>query len=167
MGAMASRITILAIVCSTIYSGTDQRKHQSSASLAFVRGIHIHRWPLKSQHKWPVTRKMFPFDDVIMRSCKVSTGQRSRESRVAKPPSILQYKMNVLRPELADARLCEILWSFPKLQLIVTFTCGSGDGPYNGWRCRQKQRQDWSRHRQYLSSQRGARWQHTLEVALK
>ena len=46
------------------YSGTDQRKHQSSASLAFVRGIH--RRPVNSPHKWPVTRKMFPFDDVIM-----------------------------------------------------------------------------------------------------
>ena len=52
------------IVYSTVYSGTDQRKHQSSASLAFVRGIH--RWPVNSPHKWPVTRKMFPFDDVIM-----------------------------------------------------------------------------------------------------
>ena len=40
------------------------RKYQSSASLAFVRGIH--RWPVNSPHKWPVTRKMFPFDDVIM-----------------------------------------------------------------------------------------------------
>ena len=40
MGAMASRITGLTIVYSTVYSGTDQRKHQSSASLAFVRGIH-------------------------------------------------------------------------------------------------------------------------------
>ena len=37
---------------------------KSSASLAFVRGIH--RWPVNSPHKWPVTRKMFPFDDVIM-----------------------------------------------------------------------------------------------------
>ena len=36
----------------------------SSASLAFVRGIH--RWPVNSPHKWPVTRKMLPFDDVIM-----------------------------------------------------------------------------------------------------
>ena len=33
-------------------------------SLAFVRGIH--RRPANSPHKWPVTRKMFPFDDVIM-----------------------------------------------------------------------------------------------------
>ena len=45
MGAMASQITSLTIVYSTIYSGTDQRKHQSSASLAFVVGIH--RSPVK------------------------------------------------------------------------------------------------------------------------
>ena len=67
MSALASQIASLTIVCSTVYSGTDQRKHQSSASLAFVLGIH--RWPVNSPHKWPVTRKMFPFDDVIMRSC--------------------------------------------------------------------------------------------------
>ena len=58
MGAMASQITSLTIVYSAVYSGADQRKHKSSGSLAFVRGIH--RW-----HKWPVARKMFPFDDVI------------------------------------------------------------------------------------------------------
>ena len=46
--------------------GTDQRKNQSFASLAFV--WEIHRWPVNSPHKGPVTRKMFPFDDVIM-SC--------------------------------------------------------------------------------------------------
>ena len=59
-----SKITSFTIVYSIVYSGTDQRKHQSSASLAFVRGIH--RRPVNSPHKWPVTRKMFPFDDVIM-----------------------------------------------------------------------------------------------------
>ena len=64
MGAMASQITSLTIVYSTVYSGADQRKHRSSASLAFVRGIH--RSPVNSLHKGPVTRKMFPFDDVIM-----------------------------------------------------------------------------------------------------
>ena len=41
-----------------------EQKHQSSASLAFVQGIH--RWPVNSRHKGPVTWKMFPFDDVIM-----------------------------------------------------------------------------------------------------
>ena len=61
---IASQITSLTIVYSTVYSDADQGKHQSSASLAFVRGIH--RWPVNSPHKGPVTRKMFPFDDVIM-----------------------------------------------------------------------------------------------------
>ena len=66
MSAMASPITSLnlTIVYSTVYSGADQRKHQSSALLAFVRGIH--RWPVNSPHKGPVTRKMFPLDDVIL-----------------------------------------------------------------------------------------------------
>ena len=64
MGAIASQITSLTIVYSTVYSDADQRKHQSSASLAFVWGIH--RGPVNSPHKWPVTRKMFPLDDVIM-----------------------------------------------------------------------------------------------------
>ena len=64
MSTLASQIISLTIVYSTIYSGADQSKHQSSASLAFVCGIH--RGPVNSTHKWPVTRKMFPFDDVIM-----------------------------------------------------------------------------------------------------
>ena len=58
MGAIASQITSLTIVYLTVYSGADQRKHQSSVLLAFVRGIH--RGPVNSPHKWPVTRKMFP-----------------------------------------------------------------------------------------------------------
>ena len=62
MGAIASQITSLTIVYSTDYSDADHRKHQSSASLAFVN----YRGPVNSPHKWPVTRKMFPFDDVIM-----------------------------------------------------------------------------------------------------
>ena len=64
MTMMASQITSLTSVYSSVCSDADQRKHQSSASLAFVRGIH--RGPVNSSHKWPVTRKMFPFDDVIM-----------------------------------------------------------------------------------------------------
>ena len=60
INAMASEITSLTIVYSTVYSGLDQIKHESSASLALVR------WPVNSPHKGTVTRKMFPFDDVIM-----------------------------------------------------------------------------------------------------
>ena len=44
IGAMASQITSLTIVYSSIYSGADQRKHQSSASLASVRESTGHRW---------------------------------------------------------------------------------------------------------------------------
>ena len=64
MGEIASKITSLSIVCSPVCSDSDQRKHQSSASLAFVGGIY--RWPVNSPHKGPVTRKIFTFDDVIM-----------------------------------------------------------------------------------------------------
>ena len=64
MNSLASQITSLTIVYSTVYSGANQRKHRSSAWRAFVQGIH--RWPVNSPHKGPVTRKMFRFDDVIM-----------------------------------------------------------------------------------------------------
>ena len=57
MDAIASQITSLTIVYSIVYSDADQRKHQSSASLAFVRGIH--QGPVNSPHKWPVTWKCF------------------------------------------------------------------------------------------------------------
>ena len=57
MSVMASQITSLTIVYSIVYSGADHRKHQSSALL----------WsPVNSPHKGPVTRKMFPLDNVIM-----------------------------------------------------------------------------------------------------
>ena len=46
-----------------------QWKHQSSALLAFVRGIH--RWPVNSPHKGPVTGKIFPFYDFIMLRCSL------------------------------------------------------------------------------------------------
>ena len=73
MGAMASQITNLTLVYSAVCPGADQRKHQSSASLAFVRGIH--RWPVNSPHKGPVTRKIIPFDDVIMKSGCIRVAQ--------------------------------------------------------------------------------------------
>ena len=62
MSALASQITSLTIIYSTTYPGADERKYHSSASLAFVR--RIYRWPVN--YKGPVTRKMFPSDDVII-----------------------------------------------------------------------------------------------------
>ena len=68
MHTMASQITSLMIVYSSVCLHADQRKHQSSTSLAFVWGIHW--WPVNSPHKWPVMRKMFPFDGIIMHMTK-------------------------------------------------------------------------------------------------
>ena len=64
MKSLASQITSVTIIYSTVYSGADQKKHQNSALLAFVREI---RWSsVNSPQKRPVTRKKFPFDDIIM-----------------------------------------------------------------------------------------------------
>ena len=60
MGDIASQITSFAIVYSTVYSYADQRKLQSSTSLAFVWGIH--RGPVNSPHKWPVTLNVWSVD---------------------------------------------------------------------------------------------------------
>ena len=84
MSAIASQITGVTIVYSTVCSGVDQRNHQSSASLDFVRGIH--GWPVNSPHKGPVTRKMLPFDDVIMVSLQVAT------THELKPELTLRYR---------------------------------------------------------------------------
>ena len=97
MSAMASQITNLTIVYLTIYSCADQMKHQSSASLAFVRGIH--QWPVNSPHKGPVTLEMFPFDDVIMMYAEPGLDMLMLK-RLETPESII----NSLRPSDACMR---------------------------------------------------------------
>ena len=80
MGTMASQITGDPIVCLTVSSAADQRKHQRSASLAFVRGRH--RWLVNSPQKGPVTRKMFQFDDIISKilntHCRIQVRSKCR-----------------------------------------------------------------------------------------
>ena len=66
----ASQIFSASIVCSNVGSGADQRIHQSSASLAFVRGSH--QSLVNSMHKRPVTQKMFPIDDIIMHTARAA-----------------------------------------------------------------------------------------------
>ena len=110
MGAIASQITSLTIIYSTVYSDADQRKHQSSASLALVRGIH--RWPVNSSHKWPVTRKMFPFDDVIM-DCLICLW-------VAMASPFL-HSRTILSTCVAQCRpsVCHLVWSSTHVILIA------------------------------------------------
>ena len=69
VGTMASQITTRDCLLNRSFGR--RSKKTSLASLAFVRGIH--RWPVNSPHKWPVTRKMFPFDDVIMTTTTMCT----------------------------------------------------------------------------------------------
>ena len=64
MNARSSQISSLTIVYLTVYSRRRWKKTSKLASLAFVWGIH--RWPVYSPHRRPVTRKIFPFDDVTM-----------------------------------------------------------------------------------------------------
>ena len=109
----ASQITSLTIVYSAVYSGRDQRKHQSSASLAFVRGIH--RRPVNSPHKGPVTRKMFPFDDVIMRRL---AGARQPQSNHLSG-LMMSYR-------LVNTTLCNVLLldgTKPLCELMLTYHC--------------------------------------------
>ena len=84
MSPMASQITGASMVYSTVYSDADHRDKYSSASLAFVR--RIHRWPVNSPHKGPVTRRMFPIDDVIMRKRSLSS-----QGLILVYPSLLLY----------------------------------------------------------------------------
>ena len=102
MRAMAFQITSLTIVYSIVYSGTHQRKHESSASLAFVQGIH--RRPVNFPHKWPVTRKMFPFDDVIMVKC-VSIGSDNGLSPVR---CITWANAHLVSMNISEIRICRL-----------------------------------------------------------
>ena len=146
MGVMKSQITSLTIVYSTIYSGADRRKRQSSASLTFVR--RIHRWPVNSPHKWPVTRKIYPFNDVIMAmnrmdntpvstciyllvvyyTCvtKVSNTGQNKENRQSSSWQILRYQWY----------LCMMTSSFGNIFRVTGPLCGEFTG--HRWNLRHK-----------------------------
>ena len=134
MSAIASQITSLTIVYSIVYSDADPRKHQISASLAFVWGIH--RGPVNSPHKWPVTRKMFPFDDVIMASVnKVMVGSDNGLSPI-RWQAIIGMNVGLWSIEPLETN-CGILikiqkFLFTKMHLKISFAkwrtfCPGGD----------------------------------------
>ena len=102
---MASWITSLTTVYSTVHSA--DKKYQSSASLAFVRGIH--RWPVNSPHKWPVTRKMFPSDDVIMHRQWFS-----RHGIGCETDNMYCYsRVNVIYLDQAKSKMRFKMWIYP------------------------------------------------------
>ena len=117
MGAIASQITSLTIAYSTVYSDADHRKHQSSASLAFVRGIY--RGPVNSPHKWPVTRKMFPFDDVIMWPWLVvnyTLEMKQYRTTLTKNANFFNLESHF---ESDNCKICAILWQDPWVKTYI------------------------------------------------
>ena len=116
MGAMASQIISLTIVFSMVYSSADQRKHQRSASLAFVRGIH--RWPVNSPHKGPVTRKTFPFDEGIM-STQINNGPVRRGFNIPR----FQYVMECFWKTLKHKHGLEATSRYEKVLISVYSAC--------------------------------------------
>ena len=132
MSAMASQTTGVSIVYSIVCSGVDRRKHQSSVLLAFVRGIQ--RWPVNSPQKWPVTRKMLPFDDVIMHEC-VWFMNEAIENRVITAPddglacisyhdTLLLIGLNTLRPRSFQMHFLE--WKYVDFYWNLTEVCYQG-----------------------------------------
>ena len=112
MGTMVSQITSLTIVYSTVYLGADQRKHQNSVSLAFVN----------SPHKWPVTRKMFPFDDFIVISYN--------HGKLVKKPDTFFIHDKVIRI------ITEILTSFASHPIFELINRRNIANPCDVWTCR-------------------------------
>ena len=88
-----------------------QRKHQSFASLAFVWGIY--RGPVNSPHKWPATRYMFPFDDVIVKLKRWCLNKMSADLQSA------WKKCKYLIPILLT--LLSLLFLFIWLGFVVVF----------------------------------------------
>ena len=102
MSALASQITGVSIIYSTVYSGADQIKHQNSASLAFVGGIH--QWPVNSPHKGRVTQKMLPFDDVITLTLGPSLHSWFRVRQQSTPQPIPDDEMAKANPRIPSTR---------------------------------------------------------------
>ena len=129
MGAIASQITSLTIVYPTVYSDADQRKHQGSASLAFVLGIH--RGPVNSPHKWPVMRKMFPFDDLIMKTSNQILHNLSTMSERFMPIWTWKYSFQLIRWEWMDddqqitEKPCLSTLKLRKMTSFLKMTCSN------------------------------------------
>ena len=126
MSTMTSHITSVSIVYSAVCSDPDQRKHQSSASLAFARGIH--RWPVNSPHKGPVTRKMFPLDDVMMKPLpeQMKTYSSLRHTCITRQNANLLRSSDAMRGWLpwssfVQVMACRLLGARPLHEPIMTF----------------------------------------------
>ena len=123
MSAMASQVTGVSIVYSTASSGIGQIKHQTLRHWPFVRGIH--RWPVNFPHKGPVTRKMFPLNNVIMNTVRVLLVRWDHNQGFSLSRHEKWYKyirlLNISRPKQSDRYItdvilkCVLLFSWTKV----------------------------------------------------
>ena len=118
MGAIASQIISLTIIYSIVYSDVDQRKHQSSASLAFVQGIH--RGPVNSPHKWPVMWNMFPFDDVIMWIRQNTFHMQNTITMMSQCIPLMPEKLIELKSQIWEESVIPVLMTplFTQMQIL-------------------------------------------------
>ena len=114
MNAMASQTTGVSIVCSTVCSGADQTSKPRVTSLCEGNPPVT----VDSPHKGPVTRKMFPFGDVIMKSLKVMT-------MVGILSTLLSRLINYILRVPDDAYLCYGLAYHNVILRIEKYQCSS------------------------------------------
>ena len=131
MTTMASQFTSVTVVYSTVYSDADQRKHQSSASLAFVWGIHRDRWiprtkgQLRGKRFHLMTSSWIGIMSFLIDPCNRSNASEAgltdfntvNDINIKK---ISLYLHNSLRPRLVES--CKHTANFPnhKRSLVLT-----------------------------------------------
>ena len=96
------------------------KKTPKLPSLAVVRGIH--RWPVNSPHKWSVTRKMFPFDDVITDICLIISDEICRVSSLWSTTDML------LSNSLSNCTTIKYL-SPLCVEMLITYSCVNSSLP--------------------------------------
>ena len=124
MTTMASQITSLTVVYSTVYSEADQRKHQSSASLAFVWGIHRDQWitRTKSQLRGKCFHLMTSSCKQILRCNLFKKQHQSDSSPVGEtfPHFIITYIQTIAY----DSRVCSTQVCWNNNTFVINFRRG-------------------------------------------
>ena len=126
MNPIASQIAGVSSVCSSVWLGADHKKHQSSVSLVFVRGIG--RIPVNSPRKGPVMRKLFPFYDVIVYKYCIGTYVDSTVNIDTEVILVLRNLVLILQ-EISPFLLKPYPIIAPDLKLVFSSVCSKLSEP--------------------------------------
>ena len=149
MSAMASEITGVSVVYSTVCSGADQRKYQSSAPMTCVRGLH--RWPVNLPHKGPVTRKCF---HLMTSSCELQSVSRNYFASHYNAVIVSTMTSQITSAPSVCPIVCSVADQRKTSKLRVTGLC-EGNSPMTGDFPAQRDRNAenvsiWWRHHDYM-----------------